>query len=289
VLLKRVVRRLGWERYKAAIWARGALTTWRNRVTRRRVTGDANVVVSLTTHGARLRTVHLVIESICAGTVRPARLVLWLNGDAATTVLPAGLVDLRGRGLEIRFVPNYGPHTKYYPYVALSDDAPVALATADDDMLYPRYWLERLVAAHAAEPGLVHCYRARRVKLDGERIAPYMAWDFDRSGTASYLNFATGVSGVIYPPAMVRALRAAGEAFRACCPKADDVWLHATALRCGLRIKQLGRHEMHFDALPDTQENSLFHSNLLGSGNDDQIAATYRAADIRMLLADATT
>ena len=52
----------------------------RNRLGRSPVaTGGPGVVVSMTTYGKRVRTVHLAIESIARGAVRPARLILWLD------------------------------------------------------------------------------------------------------------------------------------------------------------------------------------------------------------------
>lgn len=281
-MLNNIGQRLYWKREKLRIGARAAWITLRNRWRKRSVVGTADVAVSLTTHGARLQTVHAVIESICAGTVRPRRLVLWLN-PGPSSVLPKALTRLQAHGLEIRYVDNYGPHTKYYPYVTSIGEHACPMVTADDDMLYPPFWLERLVKAYEAEPQYVHCYRARRVKLAGGRLAPYGEWGFDTSGQPSFHNFATGVSGVIYPPVMMNALRDAGDAFRSCCPKADDVWLHAMAIRRGYRVKQLSKHEMHFEAMPETQSSALFHTNLIGSGNDDQIAATYQADDLRAL------
>lgn len=42
---------------------------------------DKEVVVSLTTYGKRLYSVSLTIESIMQGTMKPNRLILWLQDD----------------------------------------------------------------------------------------------------------------------------------------------------------------------------------------------------------------
>ena len=42
---------------------------------------------------------------------------------------------------------------------------------------------------------------------------------------ASESVFATGVSGVAYPPELLGALRDRGDVFAQVCPRADDYWL----------------------------------------------------------------
>jgi hypothetical protein len=266
--------------------AQEARLEWPNRLLRRRVTGTSDVVVSLTTHGPRVNRVHVTIESICAGTVRPARLILWLNPGPETATLPRALVGLQARGLEVKYVDNFGPHTKYFPYVASEPQHTRPLVTADDDVIYPRDWLERLLDAHLAQPAYVHCYRARRVVLDGSTLAPYNSWGFDTTGAPSLLNFATGVAGVIYPPAMLQRLKECGDAFRAVCPKADDLWLHVIAIRNGFRIKQLAGQAVDHGVVRGTPASGLYHFNVIGTGNDAQIAKTYTAQDLQTLIAE---
>ena len=124
----------------------------RNLAARGPVTGSAAVVVSLTSYGDRIGTVSIGIESIARGTVRPQRLVLWLDTPDDVACVPASLRRLERRGLEIRRSRNYGPHTKYYPYVMSTPRHTVPLVTADDDIVYPPNWLALLVDAGGATP-----------------------------------------------------------------------------------------------------------------------------------------
>lgn len=255
-----------------------------NVVSRRSVVSPDGAVVSLTTHGIRLEQVYLTIESIARGAVRPSRLILWRNPGSDDSYLPKSLARLQRRGLEIQFSENFGPHTKYFPYVASVAMHEIPLVTADDDVIYPSHWLRDLVVAHTAEPQHVHCYRARRVQISGIALKSYEEWPFADSKEPSSLNFATGVSGVVYPPALLDALRKAGPAFMACCPKADDVWLHAMALRHGYKIKQLSASYSDFPVAPMTQGLALYINNARPEGNDKQISATYDASDIEALV-----
>src|ERR1700728_3972607 len=90
---------------------------WINRYSRARITCPAGPIVSLTTYGKRSRTVYLAVESIGKGHVRPSRIILWLDARAIFHNPPATIRRLVRRGLEVKLCENYGPHTKYYPYL----------------------------------------------------------------------------------------------------------------------------------------------------------------------------
>ncbi|MFD4423039.1 hypothetical protein ACFWN7_16260 [Agromyces sp. NPDC058484] len=254
-----------------------------NRVTRTPVTGDGPVV-SLTTHGDRVRRVHMTIETIARGAVRPAELVLWLDDPAVVARPPRTLRRLQRRGLQVRLSQNYGPHTKYYPYLLAREAFDRPLVTADDDMLYPVAWLADLADAHRTHPDEVLCHRARRVQLRDGRIEPYLTWPLVGSTEPSPLNFATGVSGALYPPRFLIELKSLGSGFLDACPRADDVWLHWAAVRAGYSIRQIDPEAKNYPTVPQTQDDALQDDNVLGGGNDAQIAATYTGSVIRDLL-----
>lgn len=255
----------------------------RNIVGRRSVVGDAPVVVSLTTYGQRASSVWAAVESIGAGSVRPQRLVLWLDDARIHAALPPSLRRLEKRGLEVRLTENLGPHTKYYPTLALTADQPVSLVTADDDILYPRTWLAELLDAARRHPGEVVCHRAFVVRVDADHLAPYASWPNCRSDRPSPTHFATGVSGVLYPPLMQAELRERGTAFMASTPKADDVWLHWVALRAGVGVRQVRSTPRHFPFIPGTQAGGLVNANVGEAMNDRWISQVYDATDARAL------
>ena len=259
----------------------------RNETSSERVVDPSGPVVSLTTYGPRIDTVYLTIESIARGRRKPSRLILWLDDERRFLDLPEPLRRLQRRGLEVALAENHGPHTKYFPYVASQAQHAVPLVTADDDIVYPRWWLQRLCDAHAVWPDQICCYRAHVVAIDGPPadpvIRPYREWPPCQSREPQWWHFATGVSGVIYPPRFLDALHAQGTGFQICCPKADDIWLHAMALRAGFRVRQLGRLPRYFEGLPGTHDQGLVHFNSFSGGNDQQVAATYAAADLHKM------
>lgn len=256
----------------------------RNRHSADPVVGDGPAIVSLTTYGPRLATVADVIEAIGRGTVRPRRLILWLDDPEAYRSRPEALRRLESRGLEIRMTPDYGPHKKYFPALEHALSANLQLVTADDDVVYPRSWLRRLLAAAEQHPDAVNCYRANIVAMTPNgRIAPYGSWPRCLDTTTSITRFGTGVSGVRYPLAMLRELVAAGTAFMEICPKADDIWLHWIALRAGVGVRQIDPTPRHFPLLPGSQVESLMSENVALGRNDDYVADLYDDDDIRAL------
>jgi hypothetical protein len=263
--------------------AAGAWLRRRIQRSRQPLVGDAPVVVSVTSHGRRVQDVAITIESIGRGAVRPSRLILWLDDPTLFGKLPRALLRQQQRGLEVRLTENYGPHTKYFPYARSVSKHELPLVTADDDIIYPRYWLRRLVDAYRAQPEVVSCYRAYVVRLEGDHFAPYDSWPVCRDTQASVVRFATGVSGVVYPPAMLDDLAGRGDDFRRTAPRADDVWLHWVALQERRAVRQIGARPRHFPTIPGSQADGLVLGNYDGGGNDQQIGALYTEADVSAL------
>src|ERR1700683_1499837 len=225
-----------------------------NRLRRSSLLHRGGPVVSLTTYGKRIGTVYLTIESIARGDCLPSRVILWLDDEFLFDNLPVTLKTLQKRGLEIKLCKNYGPHKKYYPYVESQKSFTLPLATADDDVIYPRSWLAGLLDAHQQLPHCVNCYRARLMTVRDGKIAPYREWPLCESAEPSFRTMATGVSGIIYPGALLAELKRAGTGFEARSPRADDLWLHLWAIRSGFRIRQMWAEATHFPHIPGTQE-----------------------------------
>ncbi|WP_173922497.1 glycosyltransferase [Agromyces sp. Marseille-P2726] len=218
-------------------------------------------------------------------------MILWIDDPATLNDLPAALRRLARRGLEIRLSDrNYGPHTKYYPYVRLPESSASPFVTADDDVVYPKYWLERLESAFLRQPDVVHCFRAHRIRFDGQAVAPYSSWIEPSGGQAeasdadpSLLNFATGVSGVIYPPLAGEALAAAGDAFVTSCSTADDVWIHVQLVRSGIPTHQIEATPRLFHLMQRAQADGLW-TTTNGTANDVYIRAHYSGEVLARLL-----
>jgi hypothetical protein len=250
------------------------------------VVASKGPVVSLTSYGKRVNTVYLAIESIAAGSILPSRIILWLDDVETLNNRPSSLKRLEKRGLEVRLCGKFGPHTKYYPYLLSEDNFDAPLVIADDDVLYSRWWLAGLQRADVQNPRVVSCYRAYIVRLAHGAVQPYHMWGPCQSTEPSFYHFATGVSGCIYPSELLPKLKLAGSEFLQFCPKGDDIWLHASALRAGFKIRQIRQRHLDFPLVPGTQSDGLSRQNVGLGYNDEQIRRTYTAEDIAILMKD---
>ena len=256
---------------------------YRNNLTSREPAVEpGGPVVSLTSFGQRARTVAFTLESIARGSRRPSRLILWLDEPGLLEQPTSMLRRLMARGVELRATENFGPHKKYFPYVQQSASFDVPLVTADDDVLYPRSWLAGLMDRHAALPEAVHCYRARLVGLRGRDFEPYASWRECETSEPSHRHFSIGMAGVLLPEPVLRELKRKGDAFRATCPKTDDIWLNLQAQRVGAKVQQVHAKPQYFMLLPGTQKVGLLHGNVHGA-NHSALAAVYTPEDLQRL------
>src|SRR5579859_7422220 len=252
--LLRIIRSLAFNAY---YHSRLEWTNLANRYGRSPITCPGAPVVSLTTFGSRVQSVHLAIESIGRGQVLPSRVILWLDDASLVNNLPIGIRRLKKRGLEISLCKDYGPYKKFYPYVESMSEFKDPLVTADDDVLYPSDWLKKLVEASQRFPDVINCHRARVIGVSQDGIAKYEGWEMVDSTMPSYCYFATGVGGVIYPLLFQQELKKQGTAFLNCCPRGDDIWLHVQALRAGYKVRQVRKKSFRLLEIPGTQETEI--------------------------------
>ncbi|WP_080794426.1 glycosyltransferase [Corynebacterium pacaense] len=258
--------------------------SFRNRFSHAQIPDDGDVVVSLTTHGSRLAHAHLTIESIARGYLK-SPIVLWLDEGDFNGVWPATITRLVDRGLQVKCSDgSYGPHTKYWGEFRELRGSGKRVVTVDDDMIYPEWFLQRLLFIGDLRTDVVVAYRAHRIELRDGRMLPYVKWTPANTSEASFLHFATGVSGVLYPSSFIEYVVEQGDVFLQGCRRADDVWLHVCALRSGHPIRQVYAKPRHFAVVPTTQLGALVVGNTLMGGNDEQIAHVYTREDVQILI-----
>lgn len=244
-----------------------------------RSTGRApRLVVSLTSFPPRIPEVFFALHSLLDQRLKPDLLILWLAAEQFPNReddLPKEVRDLREYGLTIKWCADLKSFTKLVP--ALTEYPGDVIVTADDDVYYPREWLELLYTSYLREPQFIHCHRAHRVIFDDSgSIAPYSSWPKNIStGEASYLNFLTGVGGVLYPPGSLHQDVATPELFTNLCPTADDIWFWAMAVVNDRKIRVVDGNIAEFVALDPELESEMKDGIALYRVNkyvnDDQI------------------
>ena len=233
-------------------------------------------MVSLTSFPARLANVHITIESIFRQSEPPGGVYLWLyEGEAKRSDLPLTLRRLEQRGLHIEFVPENLRGAKKLIYAARAFPERTII-TADDDLIYPQDWLQRLTAASLATPGAVICHRGHTIKRRPDGCF-HRYWDCMRTDPGgaepSLALLPTGVAGALYPPGALNPQVFDTELMHRLCPTADDIWFKAMTLLNGVKSRRVAEQNFKPIVIPGSQEQALIHGNK--HANDEQIEATF--------------
>ena len=247
---------------------------------------ENEIVVSLTTYGKRFERVYLAIESIMQQSLKPNRIVLWLDDDEQGRPLPEMLMKQQSRGLEIRYAKDdIKAYKKLIP--SLHEFPKAAIITIDDDVWYRPWLVENMIKAHVETPNLILAARMRRLRLgpDG-RLGKYMGLRYTRFDV-SPLNFPTGVGMVLYPPKAFGKEIFNQDVFTKICPYADDIWYKAMALLNGTDSKKIPTRDIKGNDYID--DPSAYGSGLYElfnrSQNDSQMAAVFDKYDLYKNLA----
>lgn len=233
-----------------------------------------DVVVSLTTYGRRLSAVHLTVRSLLRQSVRPSTIYLWLyQGDIPAEGVPSELKKLERKGLRIRVIDeNLRSYKKIVHTFELVESMGWRfVVTADDDVYYPRFWLESLLVNAASDPNSVWCYRGHVVEfMDNGELTPYRNWTIaDRQGVSGNNLLPVGVSGICYPIESLKGVNDR-ESFMSLAPTADDLWLKCVTTLNGYSARLVTDQSIHFVPVVTSlrpPEKGLERVNVLEDGN----------------------
>lgn len=233
--------------------------------------GAPEIVVSLTSYGSRLDEVHLAIRSIMDQSVRPNRIVLYLDRPDNETKLNSNLEKLQHFGLEIRFgVDNLKAHNKFQ--YARKEFPDAVIITIDDDVVYPSDAIGSLMRCHHRFPKCVVARRAHRIKANAQNeILPYKDWEGEwREKDPRPRNslLATGVGAVLYPPRCFSDIVADSELIRELALQNDDLWLKAIEILEGIEVVSVNTDTPHPFIIAGTQHDTLNSSNVEQGEND---------------------
>ena len=243
--------------------------------------------VTLTTYGPRQWAAMLAVDSLSRGRMRPARVVLFLDGTKYDrSRLPFPLAVLARRGVEVVCLDqDYGSYKK----LPLFAWYPRLRRDAGDHGRRRRALPGGLAARIPGRAGRatrndVLCYRARRITFDGNgAFAPYQQWEFVRDGDTHYDVLPNGAYGVLYRREALEAIRNKGMAFLELAPNADDLWFRLCTLEGGMRARTLRGGTSVCPAVPFTEDNALWPVNALAGGNDQKLARIAPLFDLSRL------
>lgn len=200
---------------------------------------NKEILVSLTSYPTRFSSVIYAIKSMLVQTIKPDRIILYLDDNCSDIQLPEGLLSLeRIYGIEIEYRPvNMKPHKKYY--YAIKENPEAYVITVDDDIIYPRNLIEELISTETRFPGCVIATRAHKVLFDNQgAILPYNDWEWESSMEYQPTKtlVATGAGGILYPPHCMSNEVFDIDTFMQLTPNNDDLWLKFIQIKSGVSV-----------------------------------------------------
>jgi hypothetical protein len=232
-----------------------------------------NIIVSLTSIPSRINAVPFVVDALLNQTMRPDKIILYLNAEEFTGIqFPPALLLQQQLGLEIIYCDNLKPHKKYF-YSMQSYPEDIVI-TVDDDLEYDVDLLEKLYKSYLLHPRAVSAMRARLITFDENKaLNIYSQWPLinDRNwvGKEVMSLLSTTGAGTLFPPHCLHMETFNKTNLQETCLDADDLWLKVMEVLQGTPVV-LVTHEFKLVTLEGTQEKTLFMLNQQGN-NDKQM------------------
>ncbi|WP_157469103.1 glycosyltransferase family 2 protein [Dyella thiooxydans] len=228
---------------------------------------NGQLIVSMTSYAPRFKWLHLTIKSLLEQTIIPDALVLWI-AEEELNLLPDSVRAL-SKKIVIEPTKNLYSYKKIIPALRAYHQAHIVIC--DDDIYYPRGWLEGLVCGFGNFKRAVFAHSVHRFHYSPSgQIAPYYDWSFDvqdnKARQRSFDTLAVGVGGVLYPHGSLHPDVTDESLFTSLCPGGDDLWLYVMARLNGFLPVKVG-NRLHPIFWPGTQSVGLFKENMYK--NDD--------------------
>ena len=225
-------------------------------------------IVSLTSHGIRLKYVAKTIYSI----LRQCKLkvVLTLYKDDLKNITPelkklidSGYVEL------IRSDVDLGPHLKYYWAMKHHKDCNVI--TIDDDCLYSDDFITSLLEYHKKDPKAVIARRAHLMTFTDGKLNNYNSWRLCVKSSNDYRHIlATGVGGILYPQNVLDVDSIDLDELKRCF-FADDIYLKVLENRRNLKVIIIPTIENHPKEQAQQEIKSIaLHKQNVGNCRNDK-------------------
>lgn len=226
------------------------------------------VIVSLTSYPKRFKYVKFSIISILRQTELPNRIILYLDENIGDDEITDDLRALQNHGLEIEKRPiNMKPHKKYF--YAIKENPEDIIITIDDDCIYNKRLIEKLLASYHKYPIAISAVRIHRILFDKHNNTyPYnkWKWDYRQNGPGKDL-FVTGVAGALYPPhVMKKDILLDSDTIMKYSADNDDIWLKFIQIISGVMVVKVNC-PIHA-SVEGSQEISLNSQNVGNNRND---------------------
>ena len=247
--------------YNAGSWRNSTADEWLKRY---RKLYCEPIIVSLTSHGTRIKHIMPSLKSLATQSLKPDKIILNICEKEKNLVTKELKVFAVANHIEIYyFLNDIGPHAKYFYTMKRFKNA--CIITVDDDIIYSPDMILSLYEDFERNRNCIIARRVHKIKYNGSMPLPYNKWvyEFKDSTLPSYDIFPTGVGGVLYPPDILKISDECLPDIRKCL-YADDVYLKYRSLELNVLSKWVKNSSMAGSPI----KSKVFYSSGLALANN---------------------
>ena len=238
---------------------------------------ETPVIFSLTSFPDRIDSVHYAVKSLMLQSFKADMIILWLASQQfPDRQLPNSLTELQKYGLTVRFCDeDLKAHKKYY--YAMQEFCDSIIITFDDDIIYGKGVVSRLMEKHKSYPDCIVSDSARLMKLDENgNIIPYVKWlrvTSEGVDKPSMKLMALTGSGCLYPSGIMPESTFDKALLKELSFSADDLWMKYNELLYDIPVIKAYKNHRIFINSECAGSASLSDINWNEGGNDKIINA----------------
>ena len=232
---------------------------------------DKKIIISLATYNKRYDTIYYALKSLLLQTVRPDKIIVWLDSECEDNLITKEMLNLTKYGIEFRYTSlELRSHKKYF--WVMQEFPNDIIITVDDDAFYPPNMISSLLKSYRKHP---NCISARRVHMitlnESNQINPYSQWkkEYKLAHKPSHHLCAIGCGGILYPPNLLGPELFNYDNIQSLCPNADDLWLKTIELLYDVKVVWKPCFIIRPGSIEGSQSIGLKLLNVYGNGEND--------------------
>lgn len=222
------------------------------------------LIISLTSYPKRFRTLPLVLNSIMEQTVLPDKIILWIENKDKEK-LPSAV--LKFKGVDIEFCQNdLLSYKKIIPSLRKYRNS--YIITLDDDFVYFKNTIEKLVSISRKFPNDVIVNRIHKINTINDYPTSYRLWSRNYMKKTKSAFFTSG-AGALFPPNCFYKDVLKKNYFKKLTPYADDIWLNwmVRLNKTNVRFSKIYKNYEYIKII----KGGLYKRNFKSNYNDIQI------------------
>ena len=194
------------------------------------------VIVSIYAASNELKNMHLTIYSLLNQTMKPDKIILWVDDSEDLQSLSYEITQFIKNGLEIKFVKELGPYTAAYN--AIKDYSESINVIAQNGFYYPTTWLKKLYASYIQYSEDIQVHIANRVKLKENKVFSSKFWEKEvKKDSADFSYIMNNNGGILFPPNCFGNDFLRTDIFLKYAPVNSELWYWVMSLVYGRKIR----------------------------------------------------